>query len=159
MITGERLNGTNNLRRGQYAIWFGGGLTAMAASGSTLSTVDDATFAPTPYLATGLTSTGNKSTPTLKADLLGDWREELVRRASDNRLATVTTSSPIEYGIRTLMHDPMYRNVVANKNTGYDQFGFASFYLGDEAELPARRTDISLPPGPPRRPRTTTATP
>ena len=147
MITGERLNGTNNLRSGQYAIWFGGGLTAMAASGSTISTVDDATFAPTPYLATGFTSTGNKSTPTLKADLLGDWREELVLRASGNRLAIVTTMSPTEYGIRTLMHDPMYRNGVANKNTGYDQFGFASFYLGDEAELPARRTDISLPGG------------
>ena len=42
------------------------------------------------------------------------------------------------------MHDPMYRNGVANKNTGYDQVGFASFYLGDEAELPAMRTDIRV---------------
>ncbi|MEO3746454.1 carbohydrate-binding protein [Plantactinospora sp. B5E13] len=148
MVTGELLNGSNNLRSGQYAIWFGGGLTAMAVSGATISTVDDLTFAPTPYLATGLTSTGNKSTPTLKADLLGDWREELVLRASDNRLAIVTTLSPTEYGIRTLMHDPMYRNGVANKNTGYDQFGFASFYLGDEARLPSMRTDIAVPAGP-----------
>jgi hypothetical protein len=59
-----------------------------------------------------------------------------VLRASGNRLAIVTSLAPTEYGIRTLMHDPMYRNGVANKNTGYDQFGFASFYLGDEAELP-----------------------
>jgi hypothetical protein len=149
MITGELLNGSNNLRSGQYAIWFGGGLTAMAVSNSTISTVDDLTFAPSPYLATGLTSTGNKSTPTLKADLLGDWREELVLRASGNRLAIVTTLSPTEYGIRTLMHDPMYRLGVANKNTGYDQPGFASFYLGDEAELPPMRTDISVPDAPP----------
>lgn len=148
MITGELLSGSNNLRSGQYAIWWGSGLTAMAASAATISTVDDLTFATTPYLATGFTSTGNKSTPTLKADLFGDWREELVLRASDNRLAIVTTLSPTEYGIRTLMHDPMYRNGVANKNTGYDQFGFASFYLGDEAELPAQRTDIAVPPTP-----------
>ncbi|MGI5149681.1 carbohydrate-binding protein [Plantactinospora sp. CA-294935] len=148
MVTGELLNGSHNVSSGQYAIWFGGGLTAMAASNATISTVDDLTFTPSSYLATGLTSTGNKSTPTLKADLLGDWREELVLRASGNRLAIVTTLSPTEYGIRTLMHDPMYRLGVANKNTGYDQFGFASFYLGDEAELPPMRTDISVPAAP-----------
>ncbi|WP_207455186.1 rhamnogalacturonan lyase family protein [Herbiconiux sp. SYSU D00978] len=144
MVTGELLNGTNNLRSGQYAIWFGGGLTAMAVSGATVSTVNDLTFATTPYLATGFVSTGNKSTPTLKADLFGDWREELVLRTGDNRLAVVTTLAPTEYGIRTLMHDPMYRNGVANKNTGYDQMGFASFYLGDEAELPEMRDDIVI---------------
>ncbi|MBP1965630.1 cohesin domain-containing protein [Paenibacillus aceris] len=145
MITGELLNGSRNLGSGQNAIWFGSGLTAMAVSSATISTVNDMTFATTPYLATGLTSTGNKSTPTLKADMFGDWREELILRASNNRLAIVTTLSPTEYGIRTLMHDPMYRNGVANKNTGYDQMGFASFYLGDEAKLPSMRTDIAIP--------------
>ncbi|MBB3128528.1 hypothetical protein FHS19_003182 [Paenibacillus rhizosphaerae] len=145
MITGELLNGSRNLGSGQYAIWFGGGLTAMAVSSATISTVNDQTFETSSYLATDLTSTGNKNTPTLKADMFGDWREELILRASNNRLAIVTTLSPTEYGIRTLMHDPMYRNGVANKNTGYDQMGFASFYLGDEAELPTMRTDIAVP--------------
>ncbi|HYO20721.1 MAG TPA: hypothetical protein VES02_18860, partial [Dermatophilaceae bacterium] len=159
MVTGELLNGSHNVSSGQNAVWFGGGLTAMAASNSTINTVDDLTFATSPYLATGLTSTGNKSTPTLKADLLGDWREELVLRASGNRLAIVTTLSPTEYGIRTLMHDPMYRLGVANKNTGYDQFGFASFYLGDEAELPSMRTDISVPAAPDRTAPTITVKP
>jgi hypothetical protein len=145
MITGELLNGNRNLGSGQNAIWFGGGLTAMAVNGATINRVDDLTFATSSYLATGLTSTGNKSTPTLKADMFGDWREELVLRASGNRLGIVTTLSPTEYGIRTLMHDPMYRIGVANKNTGYDQVGFASFYLGDEAKLPSMRTDIVIP--------------
>jgi uncharacterized protein YjdB len=146
MITGELLNGSSNLSSGQYAIWFGSGLTAMAVSNATISTVNDLTFAISSYLATGLTSTSMKSTPTLKADMFGDWREELILRASSgNRLAIVTTLSPTQYGIRTLMHDPMYRNGVANKNTGYDQVGFASFYLGDEAKLPSMRTDIAVP--------------
>ncbi|HEX5858220.1 MAG TPA: hypothetical protein VFY91_08945 [Microbacterium sp.] len=148
MVTGEILTTTSTARgiaQGQNAIWFGGGLTHMAVNGATVNAINDQTFAATSYLATGLTSTGSKSTPTLKADLLGDWREELVLRASGNRLGIVTTLAPTEYGIRTLMHDPMYRNGVANKNTGYDQVGFASFYLGDEAELPEQRTDISVP--------------
>ena len=147
MVTGEVLTTTASARgiaQGTNAIWFGGGLTHMGVNGATIQSVNDQTFATSAYLATGLTSTGNKSTPTLKADLLGDWREELVLRASGNRLGIVTTLAPTEYGIRTLMHDPMYRNGVANKNTGYDQVGFAGFYLGDEAELPAQRTDIRV---------------
>lgn len=148
LVTGEIL-ATNTIARGiaqgQNAIWFGGGLTHMGVNGATISTINDATFAAASYLATGLTSTGFKSTPTLKADLLGDWREELVLRASGNRLGIVTTLSPTEYGIRTLMHDPMYRLGVANKQNGYDQVGFASFYLGDEAELPKKRSDIVVP--------------
>ena len=151
MVTGEILTTTASARgiaQGANAIWFGGGLTHMAVNGATVNRVDDLTFATSSYLATGLTSTGNKSTPTLKADMFGDWREELILRASGNRLGIVTTLAPTEYGIRTLMHDPMYRNGVANKNTGYDQVGFASFYLGDEAELPAKRTDILVPEAP-----------
>ncbi len=148
LINGEFVGTGNSARgitQGQNAIWFGGGLTHMGVSSATINSINDETFAATAYLATGLTSTGNKSTPTLKADLLGDWREELVLRASGNRLAIVTTLAPTEYGIRTLMHDPMYRQGVANTNAGYNQIGFASFYLGDEAPLPAQRTDIYIP--------------
>ena len=153
LVTGEVLATTDTPRgiaQGQNAIWFGGGLTHMAVNSANINTINDETFQASSYLATGLTSTGFKNTPTLKADLLGDWREELVLRASDNRLAIVTTLSPTEYGIRTLMHDPMYRVGVANKNNGYDQVGFTSFYLGDEAELPPIRTDISVPARPPQ---------
>ena len=147
MVTGEVLATTDSARgipQGQNAIWFGSGLTHMGVNGANISEIDDETFAVNQYLATGFTSTGSKNTPTLKADLLGDWREELVLRASGGRLAVVTTLSPTDYGIRTLMHDPMYRLGVANKNTGYDQVGFASFYLGDEAQLPPMRTDITV---------------
>lgn len=147
LVTGEVLTTTNTPRgiaQGQNAIWFGSGLTHMAVNGATINTIDDLTFAPSTYLATGMTSTGNKSTPTLKADMFGDWREEIILRASGNRLGIVTTLAPTEYGIRTLMHDPMYRLGVANKNNGYDQVGFASFYLGDEAELPKQRNDIDV---------------
>jgi hypothetical protein len=153
LVTGEVLATTDTPRgiaQGQNAIWFGGGLTHMAVNSANINTINDETFQASSYLATGLTSTGFKNTPTLKADLLGDWREELVLRASDNRLAIVTTLSPTEYGIRTLMHDPMYRVGVANKNNGYDQVGFTSFYLGDEAELPPIRTDISVRARPPQ---------
>ena len=95
-----------------------------------------------PWLTTGLISTGMKRTPTLKADLFGDWREELILTDEENHIVIVRTLSPTEYGIRCLMHDPWYRNSAANQNICYNQVGFASFYLGDEAPLPAKRTDL-----------------
>ena len=151
LVTGEILAETNTARgiaQGQNAIWFGSGLTHMAANGANINDIDDETFASTSYLKTGLTSTGNKSTPTLKADFWGDWREEVLLYKGGNQIAIVTSLAPTEYGIRTLMHDPMYRNGVANQNISYNQCGFASFYLGDEAELPEQRTDIAVPTNP-----------
>ncbi|MFQ9975991.1 MAG: hypothetical protein ACLRVN_06780, partial [Butyricicoccus sp.] len=122
MVTGEVLVTTDTARgigQGYNAIWFGSGLTHMAANGSTIYTIDDETFKPSQYLKTGLSSTGSKSTPTLKADVFGDWREEVLLYKG-NSIAIVTSLAPTEYGIRTLMHDPMYRNGVANQNISYN---------------------------------------
>ena len=67
---------------------------------------------------------------------------ELILTDEQNNIVIVRTLAPTEYGIRCLMHDPWYRNSAANQNICYNQVGFASFYLGDEAPLPAKRTDI-----------------
>ncbi len=130
------------LPQGENAVWFGPGLTHWACCVSDIHVPDQETLRFEPWLTTGLISTGSKRTPTLKADLFGDWREELVLTDAENHIVIVRTLCPTEYGIRCLMHDPWYRNSAANQNICYNQVGFASFYLGDEAPLPARRTDI-----------------
>ena len=128
--------------QGENAIWFGPGLTHWACNGSEIHLPDQDTLEFRPYLTTGLISTGSKRTPTLKADVFGDWREEMILTDGDNHLVIVRTLAPTEYGIRCLMHDPWYRNSAANQNICYNQVGFASFYLGDEAPLPGKRADI-----------------
>ncbi len=128
--------------QGENAVWFGPGLTHWAVNGSEVHVPDQDTLRFEPWLTTGLISTGMKRTPTLKADLFGDWREELILTDEENHIVIVRTLSPTEYGIRCLMHDPWYRNSAANQNICYNQVGFASFYLGDEAPLPAKRTDL-----------------
>jgi len=139
---GTRLNTVNGGLARNYAIWFGGGLTHMGYSGANILSYNQDTLVPSTWLSTGLTSSGDRLP--LKGDIFGDWREEIVYRATNNRLAIITTLSPSDYGIRTLMHDPFYRQGVANTNTGYNVSGFASFYLGDEAKLPPQRTDIFI---------------
>jgi hypothetical protein len=65
---------------------------------------------------------GSKNTPTLTADLLGDWREEIVWRQSDNQaLRVYTTTDVTTRRIYTLMHDPTYRAQVAFENSAYNQ--------------------------------------
>ena len=73
-----------------------------------------------------------KSTPCLSADILGDWREEVIWRRSDNQaLRIYTTTHVTSHRIYTLMHDPQYRLSIAWQNTAYNQPPHTSFFLGD----------------------------
>ena len=82
--------------------------------------------------ATGTAScNGTKSTPTLTADLLGDWREELVLRETANTaLRVYTTTEVTKRRIYTLMHDPTYRAQVAFENASYNQPPHTGFHIG-----------------------------
>jgi hypothetical protein len=74
---------------------------------------------------------GTKSTPTLTADLLGDWREELVLRESDNSaLRVYTTTAVTKRRIYTLMHDPTYRAQVSFEQSAYNQPPHVGFHIG-----------------------------
>ena len=80
---------------------------------------------------------GTKATPALSADLLGDWREEVVWRTADSRaLRIYMTTAPTDRRITTLMHDPQYRLAVAWQNVAYNQPPHPSFYLGDGMATP-----------------------
>lgn len=89
--------------------------------------------------ATGArTNNGTKGNPSLQADLLGDWREELVFPSADStELRIYTTTSPTEVRLRTLMHDPMYRTGVARETVGYNQPPHPSFFIGEGMQTPA----------------------
>jgi hypothetical protein len=82
---------------------------------------------------------GTKSTPALSADLVGDWREEVIWRSSANdALYIFTTTIPSPYKFRTLMHDPQYRTAIAWQNTAYNQPPHLSYYLGGEMPEPPK---------------------
>ncbi|MDT0323333.1 rhamnogalacturonan lyase [Streptomyces millisiae] len=74
---------------------------------------------------------GTKATPVLSGDILGDWREEVIWRTSDNNALRIY-STPIQttYRITTLLQDRMYRTGLAWQNTAYNQPPHPSFYLG-----------------------------
>jgi len=78
---------------------------------------------------------GTKSTPNLSADILGDWREEVIFRTDDNtKLRIYTTTIPTSYKMYTLMHDAEYRDAIAWQNTAYNQPPHCGFYIGDDMQ-------------------------
>ena len=54
-----------------------------------------------------LTNNDTKATPCFQGDILGDWREEIILRAADNKSIRIySTSIPTSYRLYTLLHDP-----------------------------------------------------
>jgi len=135
--TGERIG--NAPRSANFAIWWDGDLLRELLDRNRISKWNwtNATLDPL-LVAEGATSNnGTKATPVLSADLLGDWREEVIFRTPDSKeLRIYTTTIPTKYRLRTLMHDPQYRLAIAWQNVGYNQPPHPSFYLGEGMKFP-----------------------
>ena len=82
---------------------------------------------------------GTKANPCLSADILGDWREELICRTADSKeLRIYSTAIPSTLKLYTLMHNPQYRLSIAWQNVAYNQPPHVSYYLGQGMKLPPK---------------------
>ncbi|NIK78794.1 hypothetical protein FHS15_003940 [Paenibacillus castaneae] len=80
-----------------------------------------------------VSNNGTKATPTLQADILGDWREEVLLPTTDSsELRIYSTTIATDYRLYTLMHDSVYRMGIAWQNTAYNQPPHIGFYLGED---------------------------
>ncbi len=125
-------------------IWWDGDVLREILDGVTISKWDHEEGRATRLLSADGCSrnNGSKSNPCLCADILGDWREELICRTTDNReLRIYTTTIPSNHRQYTLMHDPTYRLGIAWQNVGYNQPAHTGFYMG-EGMQDAPRPDI-----------------
>lgn len=88
-----------------------------------------------------------KQDANLVADILGDWREEVIFVKSDNSAFVLFSSwIPTEHKVYTLMHDPAYRMQVATQNIGYNQPANLSYYLPNGSPKPDIRVVDNMPP-------------
>lgn len=75
---------------------------------------------------------GTKSNPCLSADILGDWREEVLVRTEHNReLRLYVSTIPTNHRVPCLMQDIPYRLSVATENVGYNQPPETGMYMGE----------------------------
>ncbi|HNS19303.1 MAG TPA: rhamnogalacturonan lyase [Sedimentisphaerales bacterium] len=118
-----------------FVIWWDGDLLRELLAGSTVLKWNWQTATEERLFSTG--DRWGWRGPNLQADLLGDWREEMLVTAPDGKsLRMYTTTIPTEYRIYTLMHDPQYRLAVAWQNVVYNKPPHPGFYLGDGMAAP-----------------------
>ena len=80
-----------------------------------------------------LTNNSSKCNPALTADIIGDWREEVICRLADNSglrlfMSDIYTGNKLY----TLMHDPTYRCGVAAEQSAYNQPPHVGYYVGED---------------------------
>ena len=82
------------------------------------------------------TANYTKATPCLQADILGDWREELImwNKKDSSEVMIFSTWTPTSYTVPTLMHDHTYRMGICWQNTAYNQPPHLGYYLPDYLE-------------------------
>ncbi|HEY7488482.1 MAG TPA: rhamnogalacturonan lyase [Streptosporangiaceae bacterium] len=82
---------------------------------------------------------GTKSTPSLSADLFGDWREEVIWPTTSNAaLRIYATTAVTDRRVNTLMQNRQYREAIAWQNTAYNQPPHPSFFIGSGMAAPPR---------------------
>ena len=100
-------------------IWWDGDLLREIYGGTVINKYDWKTKTLT-QLATFddvLSNNDSKANPCLAADILGDWREELLFRTPDNEhLRLYVSTLPTDYRFHTFLQDPVYRISVATQN-------------------------------------------
>jgi rhamnogalacturonan endolyase len=126
-----------------HVIWWDGDLTRELLNDNYIDKYGKSII----FTANGCASiNGTKSNPNLQADILGDWREEVVFRTTNNsELRIFTTTDTTSYRLTTLMHDHIYRMGIAWQNVAYNQPPHTGFYLSPDIFLP----DSLRPPSAP----------
>lgn len=146
-VKGEKIS-DRKPRSCNFGVWWDGDLLRELLDRTTISKWNWRDGSETVLLSAQgcAANNGSKATPCLSADLLGDWREEVLWRTTDGKeLRIYTTTIPSEHRFRTLMHDPQYRLSVAWQNVAYNQPPHPSFYLGDGMKAPPRPLITTTP--------------
>lgn len=78
-----------------------------------------------------MTNNDTKGTPCFQGDILGDWREEVIMRTSDNNIRIYSTPTATKWRIPSLWYDHQYRNAMVWQMCGYNQPPRPSFFLGE----------------------------
>lgn len=118
-----------------FGIWWDGDLLREMLDHATVSKYDWNTGRVNPIMKFDGCQFNNwtKSNPCLSADILGDWREEVITRTDDSsEMRVYVTPIPTDHRINCLMEDIPYRLSVATQNVAYNQPTWTGFYLGPD---------------------------
>jgi hypothetical protein len=84
---------------------------------------------PLHFISLAVMTTGIQAIFMTMADIVGDWREELLT-VLPGELRIYTTTIPALDRRVCLMQDPVYRAEVCHRSMGYEQSPVPGYYLG-----------------------------
>ncbi len=139
-VKGEKIS--DNKPSMNFGIWWDGDLQRELLDGDKIDKWVYTNGSSTRLLTAGnygaVSNNSTKATPALSADILGDWREEVIFRHTDNdKLLIFSTTIPTTHRMYTLMQNRQYRTAIAWQNVGYNQPPHPSFYLGEDMDIAA----------------------
>ena len=117
------------------ACWWDGDLLRELQDGISITKYNNGS-ATTLLNPLGVSSNNStKANPCIVADILGDWREEMIVRTSNNKAIRIyMTDYTTNFRFHTFLHDPVYRTSVAYQNVAYNQPTHTGFYMGADLQ-------------------------
>lgn len=131
------------------AVWWDGDLLRELQDGTSVTKYNYAANGGSTTLldASNVCSSNNstKANPCLDADVVGDWREEVIMRTTDNKyLRVYMTPYSTKYRLHTFIQDNVYRKSVAYQNVAYNQPTHTGCYIGADLENTFPNKHISV---------------
>jgi len=135
-VTNTAINNSTGAVSMNMAAWWDGDLLRELQDGTSITkynngqaqTLLDASF----YCGS---NNSTKANPCIVADILGDWREEMIVRTLNNKAIRIyMTDQATNFRFHTFLHDPVYRLSVAYQNVGYNQPTHTGFYMGTDLQ-------------------------
>lgn len=121
-----------------FRVYWDGDLQDELLDGSSISKYADGAITGLASLP-GSSCNGSKKTPCLSADILGDWREEVIlfNSSDPSKIYINTTTISSEHKVTCLMQDHTYRMAICWQNVAYNQPPHLGYYLAGEDKTSA----------------------
>lgn len=133
-VKGEVVNDDPGRLPCNMAVWWDGDLSRELLDGNRISKYNwENKKCEEVITLEGVRNNGTKSNPCIHADIVGDWREEVLLRTQNNSALRLYVSTiPTDYRFHTFLEDPVYRISIATQNVAYNQPTQQGFYFGTD---------------------------
>jgi rhamnogalacturonan endolyase len=131
----QTVNSSTNGVSMNMAAWWDGDLLRELQDGTSVTKWNNGTATNLLTTTSMSSNNGTKANPCIVGDIVGDWREEVVLRTTNNRFIRIyMTPTETNYRFHTFLQDPVYRMSIVYQNVAYNQPTHTGFYFGSDLE-------------------------
>ncbi|MDR0682651.1 MAG: hypothetical protein LBG15_12535 [Dysgonamonadaceae bacterium] len=131
----QTINSSTSAVSMNMACWWDGDLLRELQDGTAVTKYNNGSSSSLLSTTSVSSNNGTKANPCIVGDIIGDWREEVVLRTTNNRYIRIyPTSYTTNYRFHTFLQDHVYRMSIVYQNVSYNQPTHTGFYFGADLE-------------------------